>query len=144
MGEKGNGQQKTRVSFLERVPNKSPEAAAASTLAKTAALKVQPMPPSSKVGVASDQQMLPGVASEKSGEEGASRVTPPAATASASQALSATAIKGLLSAALSGGPGGAAAAAEMFLARQLQQQAASGAPANQGRNQCRCEIYSKL
>ena len=145
VGEKGKEQQKTRVSFLERVPNKSPTAVPFSvkpalTSAADDDVRLIPSPDPREGNKSGDAA---AAAAAAAAERTTSPPTPPP-TSSSSQALSASAIKDLLSAALSGGPGGAAAAAEMFLARQLQQQAASGAPASQGRNQCRCEIYSKL
>ena len=113
MGEKGKEQQKTRVSFLERVPNKSPTVPAVKPTFSCADNDVRLIAsPNPKEG--------------KSGDTAESANSPP--TPTSSQALSANAIKGLLSAALSGGAGGAAAA-EMLIARQLQQQQAPAAAA---------------
>ena len=125
MGEKGKEQQKTRVSFLERVPNKAPSI---------------PFPKPTPSSAEDDVRLV--ASSPNPGGEGnkGERAVSPPPTSSSSQALSASAIKGLLSAALSGGGGGsgAAAAAEMILARQLQQQQAAGpappASAGQGFN----------
>ena len=135
VGEKGKEQQKTRVSFLERVPNKSPTAVPFSvkpalTSAADDDVRLIPSPDPREGNKSGD------AAAAAAAERTTSPPTPPP-TSSSSQALSASAIKDLLSAALSGGGAGGAAAAEMLLARQLQQQqqvapAAAGS-AGQGR-----------
>ena len=137
VGEKGKEQQKTRVSFLERVPNKSPTAVPFSvkpalTSAADDDVRLIPSPDPREGNKSGDAAAAAAAAAERT----TSPPTPPP-TSSSSQALSASAIKDLLSAALSGGGAGGAAAAEMLLARQLQQQqqvapAAAGS-AGQGR-----------
>ena len=138
VGEKGKEQQKTRVSFLERVPNKSPTAVPFSvkpalTSAADDDVRLIPSPDPTEGNKSGDAA---AAAAAAAAERTTSPPTPPP-TSSSSQALSASAIKDLLSAALSGGGAGGAAAAEMLLARQLQQQqqvapAAAGS-AGQGR-----------
>ena len=139
VGEKGKEQQKTRVSFLERVPNKSPTAVPFSvkpalTSAADDDVRLIPSPDPREGNKSGDAAAAAAAAA--AAERTTSPPTPPP-TSSSSQALSASAIKDLLSAALSGGGAGGAAAAEMLLARQLQQQqqvapAAAGS-AGQGR-----------
>ncbi len=119
VGEKGSGSgQQTIVSFLEPVAKKRQQQEERSeqptpTIRPVDEVRLLSSPPPAAVQTpkSSDRSESTEQTAAEGGESGAGP----------SQPLSATAIKGLLSAALSGGPGGAAAA-EMLLLRQLQQQ----------------------